>query len=663
MPDILSIIIAILVTVAIIYFLIFKPSEETTKSNTSLIQSSIDAVRKTLTMQGADTVDIKDNLIPELQKKINQSIVDLSSTVSTKSSELSKSISDLKTANDALSQSTTLSVDKINELLSTLKSNFDAFATSQGDIITKLTDAQKADIVNVYTAIDKGISQLWEAQGMSVKNAAAVDKGMSALGVTITTLQTSIQKSIDTLTGVVTTKNAEFTTLVSNLQKADTILSKSTTDIQTKLDNLQKAFDTFVKTQAEELKRIDKRINSLTQTGIDDKAALTFMIKDLITQEHVEMVEKKFPEIKSTIDQMKSDNQIALKNLQRQLNDNATNDIKYNNYVDTINKYIDNAVVNPEISVKVKKRIFNASVKDYFMEYRKLTTNKERDAYWSKIYENVTGCTSIGDLEQKQHGDLKKLGAMLLNSQKSDEVIELIFLANLTDSILLPEDNKPYEPIMVYDDNKKQFVLSEDARSENDIYMLSKFLNIVKMPLINKDFTYSYDDTKLAFHRLMTMSVSDCDNFVKKMDIGPHYCEIIFSLAGVMNVCPRPPFKLIVVDENKSGAINFDATRNSTIIPITGLVPNSYSECLFVINMKINPFSSSVKVTLSVRDINTKNIIVTGQTLTDQEWAYIRIDNKANNMVITGNEEVFIIVDNIVPNMNLYIQHATVSFS
>ena len=639
MPDILTIIIAVVVTIAIIYFLIFKPSEDATKSNTSLIQSSIDEVRKSIGMQGDYTVDIKDRLIPELQKKINQSIDDLSSTVSTKSSELSKSISDLKTANDALSQSTTLSVDKLNALLSTLKSNFDAFATSQGDSITKLTDAQKADIANVYTAIDKG---------------------MNAQGVAITTLQTSIQKSIDTLTGVVTTKNGEFTTLISNLQKADTLMSKSTTDIQTKLNSLQKAFDNFVKTQAEELKRIDGRIDSLTQTGIDDKAALTSMIKDLITQEHVEMVEKKFPEIKSTIDQMKTDNQIALENLQRQLNDNATNDIKYNKYVDTINKYIDNAVSIPEISEKVKKRIFSAQT-DYFLEYRKLTTNKDRDAYWSKIYEKVTGCTSTGSMFR----DMDRIGSMFVNSQNTDEVFELLCLVNLKSMIPLPEDNQTREPFMKYDENKNQFVLGKDAIDHGVLEPMSVALNLVKMPLISKDYTYSYDNAKLAFRRIMTYINTDCNNWEKTMNFAPGYCTNFFS--RVTSVCPRASNSIAFGSAER---MNFDATKNSTIIPIAGFtVPNSYSKCEFGFMMNANPsISSSVDVTMSIRDIKTKNVIVTGKTtftVSDRpaKYANILIDNKTNNIIITGNEEVLINVDNIVPDLNFYITSGTVTFS
>ncbi len=368
MPDIASIFISVVIVallVAALYWFLLKPSGEEVSTNILTIQKSIATLNESLAAQDVDIKDITSNVIPTVQNTINESMDKISNKLSTlsiytdsKNDELSKLIKEVKVANEELSKTTTVSATTFTNLLNTLQVNFDMFVKKQADAFSNLSESQKTEIAKIYTAIDTGLK---------------------SRDTSIETLQRNIEKSIEVLNKTVTDKNSEFTTLISNLKKAQDLLSETTTKslgtlqttLQGNLNTLQVAFDKFVKLQADEIKRLDekdqtnfdilnKKINDLQASEAAETKEVNKLIKDLIAQEkaNFDTLSKKFPEISSTITEIKNNSQKMIDDVQKRIDKNDASDTTYNSYVDAINSYIDNALDIPEISDKVKKRIF-----------------------------------------------------------------------------------------------------------------------------------------------------------------------------------------------------------------------------------------------------------------------------------------------------------------
>ena len=381
MPDIASIIISVIIVallVAAMYWFFLKPSGEEVSTNITTIQKSIATLSESLSSQDLNITDIKSKVIPGIQITINESIdklseklTSLSTNTDSKNAELNKLIQDLKLANEQLGKTTSDSSESLKLLIGTLRKNFDDFAKTQGDVMSNLSETQKAEIAKVYQTIESGLK---------------------SKDVSIETLQRSIEKSIEILNKTFTDKNTELATLISNLKKASDVFSdtttKSVTALQGQVNNLQLAFNNFVKSQGDEIKRLDakdqsnfdilnKKITDFMASEASDTVQLKKLISDLVAQEKAdfETLSKKFPEITSTITEMKNNSQTMIDNVQKRIDKNDATDSTYNTYVDTINTYIDNALAIPEISDKVKKRIFTKKADRVIEFLTKVATN------------------------------------------------------------------------------------------------------------------------------------------------------------------------------------------------------------------------------------------------------------------------------------------------
>ena len=414
MPDIASIIISVIIVallVAAMYWFFLKPSGEEVSTNITTIQKSIATLSESLSSQDLNITDIKTKVIPGIQTTINESIdklseklTSLSTNTDSKNAELNKLIQDLKLANEQLGKTTSDSSESLKLLIGTLRKNFDDFAKTQGDVMSNLTQTQKAEIVKVYQTIESGLK---------------------SKDVSIETVQRSIEKSIEILNKTFTDKNTELATLISNLKKASDVFSdtttKSVTALQGQVNNLQLAFNNFVKSQGDEIKRLDakdqsnfdilnkkitdfmaseasdtaqlkklisdsvaqekadlqKKMTGFMASEASDTAELKKLISDLVAQEKAdfETLSKKFPEITSTITEMKNNSQTMIDNVQKRIEKNDATDSTYNAYVDTINSYIDNALAIPEISDRVKKRIFTKKADRVIEFLTKVATN------------------------------------------------------------------------------------------------------------------------------------------------------------------------------------------------------------------------------------------------------------------------------------------------
>ena len=235
------------------------------------------------------------------------------------------------------------------------------------------SETVSSNISTIQTSIDE-LTKSLSSSNVNIKDITS--NVIPTLQTTITTSIDAISQKLSTLSSNTDAKSAEFTASIEDLKTANNNLTKTTTQsitgLQDKIDTLQKSFDNFVTSQAAEIKRIDDKektdfslvktlIASLTSKGTDDKAELLKLIQDLAAQEKADMdtLSKKFPEINSTISQLKDDSQKTIDKIQKQLDSNDANDFKYKSYVDTINSYIDNAMGISEISDKVKMRIFS----------------------------------------------------------------------------------------------------------------------------------------------------------------------------------------------------------------------------------------------------------------------------------------------------------------
>ena len=418
----------------------------------------------------------KDVSISTLQRNIEKSIEVLTKTVTDKNTQFDTMISNLKEANDALSKSTTVTTDSLKSLMNSLKKAFDDFSKEQGDTIKTLTETQKSDLVKVY---------------------AAIDTGLKSRDVSISTLQKNLEKSIEVLTKIVTDKNAQFDIMISNLKEADEILSKSTTksltNLQTKLDTLQLAFDTFVKTQASEIKRIDDK-------GKSDYDALN---------NKMDAMQKKIDDkVKAEFDTLNS----KLATMGTRISDNDSLDAKYNNYVDTINAYIDNAMAIPEIADRVKERIFNTARKNYeikenkdeLQEYFKLKTREEKSLYVLNKYNSFNICTT--DKKELQLEDLGRLfSVILMGSSVNEKIYEFLWLFTVHN--MFPKD-------MYYEDGE---LISKTGITENIKTELNRPLAILGIPLITNLNAYGYLNAKKAVIMSYRNTLFNCNDWSSKI--------------------------------------------------------------------------------------------------------------------------------------------------
>jgi actin-related protein len=71
----------------------------------------------------------------------------------------------------------------------------------------------------------------------------------------------------------------------------------------------------------------------------------------------LDAIEKRFPELKDSIDAIKADHDKKIQDLQANLATNSDSDKKYRDYVDTVNTYVSNTKAL-EMSSDVRTRVF-----------------------------------------------------------------------------------------------------------------------------------------------------------------------------------------------------------------------------------------------------------------------------------------------------------------
>ena len=451
MPDIdlKSIGISLLITVLVVFlvwFFLLKPSGETADQNIVKIQTDIDTLNKSLSKQNVDIGDVVNNLIPTNVSNIQKLIDSTNASIKTQSAELSKSILDLKNANDALSKSTTSSVIEIKKTIGDLQTALNNLVKSQASEIKRLEDKSILDVKNLNTRIDE---------------LAKSEAGQTKL----------MKDTIDKLTAS---------------EAAQTILINSRIDGLTASEAAQ---TTLMQSQ------IDRILNNLFP-GIRET------IDGLIAQEksNFNALSLKFPEIKSTIDAMKFENDTNLQKLKEQLSSNSLSDKEYQGSVDLIKSYIENALKSPEIADRVKNKIFSQD--DYGKKVMAIKVEKEGAEYIKTL---VMNRLKSYDCFFADSNSLNAQSLILVNNNKNknvtkinDEDFEVIW-ANLLFNVLTKE---------TYNSDNDTIDLSKlDRMPSADLIKVASDLRPVKNNII------SYNDAKSATKQILNMYTYDCKNW------------------------------------------------------------------------------------------------------------------------------------------------------
>lgn len=645
MVDFISILI-VLVIIAIIYFMFLKPSSDTVFTNVTdittvvipklqkSIEDSISEVKSSLTSQNVSMKDIKDTLIPSLETKIKKSISDLDSSVSDKNKEFTKSLDNLKKALDKLTETSGESISGIQLKLSNLEGAFTKFVEVTVADIKRIDDKATKD----YSILDGKITLLSDRE---VRESKRIDLAIAELGKREVDESSRIDRSIKAL--------------------SDRELGESK-----KLNEL--------------IDRIDKR-----------EAEDSRLIRELIAQEQADLdkLKRKFPELTTSIDEMKTDNMRNLDKLRLRLEVNQTNDRVYNSYVDTINRYINNAMTNPEISEKIKARIFNTQ--DYFLEYIKFNTFEERDNYYQEVFAKVANCAVNRTLTIKNPFSIinDTITYLLTKKENLDDVLELFWVseagrhyeAGLIESSTNQNSSLPGLMPIRYDVSTKEFYAKAGENISSLSNDISKVLNVLGLPPI-VNVRYSYGNTKKAAIQALKNMVLDCDNWVSTLSDGQapvNMCSQIFAHWGRNGKCglPKPQSIEESITSTFPAQMEFTETDNRRVINFDkSLQPGDYSKfkiSLQILDMVQLPPSSpsldqAIIISIFSKSTNnypisiTKIFLVGRQPITFIDEVF---ENTNYPYPIKGDEQIVIEFpnDNKIPGKRFNIVNGSVTFS
>ena len=391
---------------------------------------------------------------------------------------------------------------------------------------------------------------------------------ITGLNKKITDVQATINTAIDNLAGLVKTNNTDSLKLINDLKTANENLTKSTTGsaktLQDNINTLQTKLNDFIiesnrtdekqnsqiATLTNKLRELDERESKETSALIkklgeldtresDETTKLKKMVDDLIAQDKVnfDTLEKRFPELKDTIDEIKRDSDKKIKVLQADLDKNTDDDKKYNTYVDTINDYISNALSLPDISDKVKKMIFGN--KDMVLEMYKLDPASAVEYVYDQYY-GVMGCPWT----KERITDPKRPMTNLWNSQ--DECVkkikngidvekchDYIFLLHAT--MLRTVDGGA----VTLDMNSMKLVVSKKAEGELE-RAFNQFLPKLNFKPISKDadgvLSYPYSEARAASKKAVEMLLlKDCSGLFQEQG-----CKYFNEAISKSNICYPP---------------------------------------------------------------------------------------------------------------------------
>jgi hypothetical protein len=469
---------------------------------------------------------------------------------------------------------------------------------------------------------------------------------------------------------------------------------------------------------------LDRAIAELRSREDEDSR----LIRALIAQEQADLdaLSRKFPELSTSIEEVKRDSFRNFDKLHLRLEENQTNDNLYNYYVDTINKYIDDAMTDPEISQKIKKRIFKTPDSDYFKEYIKLDTSVKRDAYFRNIFTKVTKCVLTDNTLSIRNQNSSRIinetiSNMLGNRENFDELTELFWLMEAGrhfENGLLESSGQSYQggglPAR-YDVKTNEFYgysqNNQDMTSfESDI---NKVLTLLGLPpIINS--RYSYVNKKTAAIQSMKNMVFDCNNWMVKLGKNPEDCERMNSFWKSAKKCyvpipveNSPPEQIsaqnsspeqIPAQNSSSNQISEVAKKKipltfqvSNSFPVlmdftesdnrrvtnfeTPLKPGNYSKCVFSFNIldlsppKILPqdpkISDTVYISI-VKNGSTTVVVGASKTFINGSQPIVGVSAVANTpFTITGDEQILIGFpnENSIPNKRSSVIGGTVTMS
>lgn len=767
MVDFVSILI-VLAIIAIIYFLFLKPSSDAVSTNVKdittvlipqiqkNIQDSIQDVKTSLASQDVNINDIKGTLIPELTTKINKSIDDLGSSVSAQNKQFTASLDTLKTALDGLTKSSNDSIASIQLKLNNLDGAFKKFvdvtvadikridekATKDYSVLDgKITllstreveESRKTNLavkelsdreIKESTRIDAAIKALTDRE---VGESTRIDLAIKALGDREVGESTRIDAAIKALSDRETGESGRINAAIKVLSDKDagesnrinaavgSLAGREAQD-SARLDKLIKELSD--REQLESL-RLDRAITDLKSRETEDSR----LIRVLIAQEQADLdtLSRKFPELSTSIEEVKRDSFRNFDKLHLRLEENQSNDNLYNYYVDTINKYIDDAMADPEISQKIKKRIFKTP--DYFKEYIKFDTFETRQGYFRNIFAKVTKCRLTDKtLSIANQGGSRiineTISNMLGNKENVDELVELIWLmeagrhyeAGLSES-------SPRGGVMPirYDVKTNEFYRNS---VEDNQFMTSFDSNVNKVltllglpPVINS--RYSYDNTKTAAIQSIRNMIFDCKNWLTKLGQNPEDCERMNSFWKSAMKCyvpipaensppeqipaqsspeqipaqNSPPEQISEVAQKKipitfqvsnsfPAIMDFTESDNRRVTNFeTPLQPGNYSKCVFSFNIldmsppKMLPQDPKISDTVYISIVKNGSItavVGASKTFINGSQPIVSVYEVANTpFTIKGDEQILIafLNEKSIPNKRYSVIAGTVTMS
>lgn len=412
-------------------------------------------------------------------------------------------------------------------------------------------------------------------------------------GNIIPKMQTEINKSISDLSSTVNMKNAEVAKLIADMKTATANLSTSTTteikSLKASLATLQTSLDNLIKSQAVDIKSLqdkDMSLDALLQSQADEikllkqkdiqfdemmklfqaseatdtatmKASidqildtkfpnLTKTIDDLIAQQSLDIValKQRFPELQTSINSVQNRIDANVQGLQQLLEVNSRNDKRYQDYVNVINKYIDNAMAIPEISDRVKQTIFTnlkrptSSPKppngDYLLEFLNLTDDQERTNYLNEHYKNFTGC----DYKPKWPGLHEYFDSMVLKAfieKNDDDAYEHLLLFYIPALVYSKNEDGIYgkNPDNSFDKANNMFLMTfpndYHQRLLKDITVGLEKLGMHPLTKFPDDsYAYGYPETKRAAKQAFKNFFFDCENWETQM--GVKFCSVLPKL-------------------------------------------------------------------------------------------------------------------------------------
>ena len=356
------------------------------------------------------------------------------------------------------------STGKIGDMTASVKTIIETIDQIQKNVTT--SDGKLSDVLKDVPALQKSIKGL-------LSGVAGVDGRVTELAKTVQGLPEAV-KELQDLTATLSTQ-ASVDQVKKNLSALSTGLH-----------------DFFF------------RIKALEDRDINLELKLDQMRKD-----NDKALEDRDINLKLKLDQMMNDNDKALSIIQTDLKANTQQDAIYNEYVNKINRYVNNVSVMKEISNDVKLNIFKLT--DYVEELSKFKSDdfmkmsQNMTTYLIKQLSRRYPCLEGNDVSKGEV--FGKIISTIINSNKksgmtefNDDDLEILWSYLYVSN---PNNNNPID---------KSPINLNDFPSDFKIYF--KYNNLIK----DTDKTIDYNVVKSEFKKGMNSFVYDCKNWNIKLN-------------------------------------------------------------------------------------------------------------------------------------------------